>query len=99
MDGVKTQTRRIKKDDKPPVRQGQSVAVQPGRGQKQVGRIVINEIHAESLGDITDSDAKAEGCKDRQDFIGLWQSIHGSFDEDLEVWVLEFRGNEDLGIR
>lgn len=71
-------------------RVGHTYAVQPGRGQGQVGRIRITAICQERLRDITEADAQAEGCdgiavgregepiyiSKRDHFALLWDSIH-----------------------
>lgn len=41
---------------------GKTYAVQPGRGKAAVGRIKITAIRRERLQDITEANAKAEGC-------------------------------------
>jgi hypothetical protein len=42
---------------------GRTYAIQPGRGQKAVGRIRLLNIRQERLQDITELEAKAEGVK------------------------------------
>lgn len=42
---------------------GQTYAVQPGRGQKAVGRIKLLAIRMERLQAISEADAQAEGCE------------------------------------
>lgn len=41
----------------------------------------ILDARPERLGDITDSEARLEGCRDREDFIRVWREIHG-----LNAW-------------
>jgi len=55
-------------------RVGQSLAVQPGRGQKAVGRIRLLEIRQERLQDITEAGAIAEGCRECTVLEGDWYS-------------------------
>lgn len=40
---------------------GREVAIQPGRGQKAIGRIQIDSIRLEHVQDISEADARAEG--------------------------------------
>lgn len=61
---------------------GQSVAVQPGRGQKSVGRIEITGIRREDVRSISYEDAIAEGFKSRDEFIALWIAMH---DKQLNI--------------
>jgi hypothetical protein len=90
LQGQKTQTRRIVKNDKPPCRVGRPLAVQPGRGQAAVCHVEVIDVRKERLGDLSKKDAQAEGCKSRQAFIENWERIHGKFDPEQEVWVVEF---------
>jgi hypothetical protein len=47
----------------PKWRRNHTYAIQPGRGQKSVGRIRLLDIRQERLQDITEAGAIAEGCK------------------------------------
>lgn len=70
---------------------GRSYAVQPNRGKKSVARILLTGLRKEPIIKISHGDAKAEGFKNRQEFIDTWRKIHGeTFDLNTEVWVLEF---------
>jgi len=69
---------------------GRTYALQPGRGQKAVGRIRITDIHKQPLGQMTIEDAVAEGYPSLDDFRQIWLQIHDDFDPDLAVWVITF---------
>lgn len=79
---------------------GRTYAVQPGRGKKSVGRILITGIRRERLRDISMYDIECEGVViGRHDetykrFGELWNSIHTKsgtrWQDNPDVWVLEF---------
>lgn len=76
---------------------GNTYAVQPGRGQKAVGRIRITGIRQERVQDITYPDAIAEGGHDIlacRDYMRLWNKIHTkpgeTWTDNPLVWVLSF---------
>ena len=69
---------------------GRTYALQPGRGQKAVGRIKITDINKQPLGQMTIEDAVAEGYPSLDDFRQTWLQIHDQFDPDLAVWVITF---------
>lgn len=56
---------------------GNTYAVQPGRGEKAVGRIRITGMSIERLQNITEADARAEGVASIEEFQALWETIHG----------------------
>lgn len=72
----------------------QELAVQPGRGQKAIGRIKILYVRREDVREISAADAKAEGFEDsgaegRLDFLSVWVSMHDkpmTFERDTEHW-------------
>lgn len=55
---------------------GQDYAVQPGHGQKAVGRIRITSIERYDVRTITEARARAEGYSDPLEFLGTWVSMH-----------------------
>ena len=89
--GRKTQTRRVVKAGQP-CRWvvGKTYAVQPARTQRAVGRIRITDVRRERLGDITPSDARAEGFDTIDEFVQTWTRLHGRFDPEVIVWVVTF---------
>lgn len=74
---------------------GNTYAIQPGRGQKAVGYIIIQHIYRQHVQDIMDSQARAEGVADRAEFEALWRTIHAKsgtrWEDNPEVWVIEFK--------
>lgn len=104
--GQKTQTRRRMSDNprSPWFRErcgfqaGEDYAVQPGRGKKAIGRVLISQVKAEPLGRMTDADAIAEGFGSLPAFDLAWEEINGTRPCDTTkeiVWVLTFRSLED----
>lgn len=82
---------------------GQTYAVQPGRGKKAIGRIRLTRIRRQRVQDISEEDAKAEGCPSRLEtgfdtaryrFHVLWDSIYTKTGErwadNTGVWALTF---------
>lgn len=68
---------------------GKTYAVQPGRGQRAVGRFALRSIgYAKAAGDISEADARAEGFASPDDFRAVWQQMHGAAALDAPCWVL-----------
>lgn len=55
---------------------GDTRAVQPGRGKPAEHRILIAALRHERLGELSFSDAKAEGFRNVADFKAAWLQIH-----------------------
>lgn len=51
---------------------GKTYAVQPGRGQKSIGRIRLLEIRRERLQEISLEDIEAEGITTPEEFARIW---------------------------
>ena len=64
--------------------------VQPGRGKKHVCHIFLTKVREERLGDINYSQAGREGFSLRSDFVKYWYRIHGAYDPDERVAVIEW---------
>jgi hypothetical protein len=73
-------------------RTGQTYAVQPGRGQSGIARVLITGIRQQDVRLISDEDVQAEGFAARADFVDLWREMHG---ENYHAWVIEFELVED----
>ena len=53
----------------------------------------VTDVRVERLGDVSESDARAEGVQSVAEFKELWASINGpgSWDANPWVWVVEFK--------
>lgn len=60
---------------------GRTYAVQPGRGKKQVGRILLTEIRREDVREISFDDVRREGFVSKVQFFEVWMQMH-----DKEAW-------------
>lgn len=97
--GEKTQTRRRRTgqtvtgvwvDDPCRYRPGRTYAVQPGRGKKSVGRILVRSVSAEAMCDMTEDDVRAEGFRTHGEFAAKWLSMYGEGSWLDPVWRIEF---------
>ena len=73
--------------------EGRSYAVQPGRGAKSVGRILIRSATREPLGNVAHRlEARREGFATVGDFVRRWEDLYGShlFSWAQEIWRIEF---------
>ena len=69
-------------------RVGGQYSVQPARTAKAIARFEITRIRRESALDISDDDARAEGFKDRDEFLETWRHING---DKGDCWALDFK--------
>lgn len=81
----------LKRGNRTKWRTGRSYAVQPARGKKSVARIRLLDIRYQHLGYVSEEDARAEGFANLTEFSQAWTTIHGHFEPQQAVWVLEFR--------
>jgi hypothetical protein len=77
-------------------RVGGSYAVQTGRGKGQIARVRLTRIRSERLSRIRQADAQAEGFASRQEFLQIWDTIHGPDSREVRVWVLEFELQDEF---
>jgi hypothetical protein len=90
--GSKTVTRRrLPRSDKPRkrYREGQTYAVQPGRGKHHVGHIRVSGVRIKPLHHVK-SDFRAEGFGSLDEFADYWKHLHGSIDWNESVAVIWF---------
>ena len=92
LDGTKTQTRRK-------VRYGQTrcpyeplrqYAVQPGRGMRAVGRILVLKVEEQELSELTEEAAVLEGFASTREFYDYWYKLYRGVGLHERVWVITF---------
>jgi hypothetical protein len=89
--GKKTETRRIWK--KPHVKVGKTYQCRTSRYAKtpeDSPYIKITAMRKEKLGEITSESMQREGTNDLPEFKELWGRLHGSWNPDQEVYVVDF---------
>ena len=90
-EGKKTETRRIWK--KPHVRVGKVYQCRTSRFAKTPADspfIKITGMKKERLRDITLEAVQREGINDLSTFMGLWINLHGFWNPNQEVYVIDF---------
>jgi hypothetical protein len=71
---------------------GKSYALQPGRGKRAVGRILLTEIrYCARAADISEADARAEGFESAGQFREVYARINGAGALEESCWALTFR--------
>lgn len=70
---------------------GRTYAVQPGRGKRQVARMLVESVHRERVGAVTDAAAVREGFEHAQAFRDYWAMLYGEWTPGTWVWVIRFR--------
>lgn len=66
----------VRRNNRTIYRVGQEVAIQPGRGQKSVGRICITALDRYDPRLITPEQVQAEGFSDVDAFLAVWCGMH-----------------------
>jgi hypothetical protein len=69
---------------------GRDYAIKPGRVAAGVARVKIIGLQLELLGEISPTDAVAEGFKRTDDFFAYWERLYGRVDREQWVWVISF---------
>lgn len=86
---VKTQTRRAWK--KPMVKVGGIYKCKLKLFDKDYfAKIKVTKLYKQKLGDMSREDCKKEGYN-AMSFVKIWKDINGSWNPDLEVYVVEFK--------
>lgn len=87
--GRKTMTRRpVGPETSCSYKPGHTYALQPGRGRSRVGQLLIKDVRAERLEEITFTDAQAEGFRTRVDFLDYWRALYLSEVERRRIDIL-----------
>lgn len=90
--GVKTQTSRKRKD--PRLQKGSIVSARVARARAQVSHFAdleVVDVSRKRLGDFDEDDARREGGYTLEQFREVWRQLHGSWDPDEVVHVIQFR--------
>lgn len=90
--GEKTQTRRTWPKQR--VKVGDVCQLRQGRYKWLPQHVVITDVRRELLGDMTEADARAEGCKSLAEFQQVWNMIYSSknipWTAEQDSWVIDF---------
>ncbi|MEW6016517.1 MAG: ASCH domain-containing protein [Pseudomonadota bacterium] len=92
LEGRKTQTRRTGK------RRWNVGAVHQARTAifgEPFARLRIKDVHQESLGEIDEADARAEGYPSVAAYREAFTRIYGKWDDLMKVWVVDFEAVEE----
>ncbi len=57
--------------------------------------IVVTDVYKEKLGDLSKEDSCKEGEYTIQEFKDVWIDMHGEWNNNQSVWVVEFDGYEE----
>lgn len=89
LSGAKTESRRRWR--RPLVKEGGVywAATGFGRGDR-FARLKVKYIRRQRLGEVTEEDARREGCSSLEEFKEVWTRIYGSWDPCEEVYVVSF---------
>lgn len=93
--GEKTQTRRDWEQKQ--VKEGNSYRASESIFTERVNSpafILVTDVYKEKLGDLTPEDANSEGGYTVEEFKQKWEKINNKWNDDKEIWVVEFEGFE-----
>jgi hypothetical protein len=85
LQGKKTQSSRKTKNRR--ITKGSIVRAQI----KHLADIEITDVLRKRLSEFTDKDARAEGSASLADFKKVWKALHGRWDPNERVYVIQFR--------
>jgi hypothetical protein len=88
LQGRKTQTRRLHKHR---LKEGRTYPITDRWYSKPAAHIKILKVYQQRLGDITETEAKAEGFNTIEEFKQAWTQINGSWQPETTVTVYEFQ--------
>jgi hypothetical protein len=69
---------------------GKVFTVNPGRAVPRIGEARVIACDQQDLGELSDAQARAEGCTSAQDFRETWVAINKRYETDARVWRVEF---------
>ena len=93
--GKKTATRRIRR---PNLRTGGVYRLRLDFFHYLDEKIQVERMYEQALGDLSEEDARREGCLGVGEFRSLWGGIYGEWIAESRVWVVEFRLAGDRNI-
>lgn len=74
--------------------EGKIFAVNPGRGEHSIGGARVVSCERQSLGYLSDEEARLEGFTDEADFRATFEAINRRYVPSLMVWRVEFESVE-----
>lgn len=95
LDGEKTETRR--RWDESQVIEGNSYRATTDLFTPRTDApayITVESVYKEQLHEITDDDAEAEGGYTVEEFRQLWKEMHGEWNPEETIWVVEFTASQ-----
>lgn len=88
--GVKKETRRIKRNNKRPGVPGHIHLVKKDRTKNVYGKILIIDVYVEdNIYVVDEKHANNEGFNNRKEFIEYWLNVNHGYNNE-EIWVVEF---------
>jgi hypothetical protein len=69
---------------------GQVFTINPGRGKSRVAEAKVTAVYSQPLGQMTEKDAKLEGCISLKHFREVWKGLNRVWNPSEKVWVVEF---------
>ena len=89
LQGKKTQTRRIWKRPRVKIGGIYKAKLRPF-DKKYFALLKVTRLRKEKLGEISFEDVKKEGYDTLREFMDVWKQIHGDWNPNQEVYVVDF---------